>query len=95
MTSVENLRQVLESIQDLKDNKKVIETLKSAKKALHEETKGGLISEGILISIKYSIKVWGLEKHTNFNSIFCLVKMLEIVIIFLPDYVAHEIAKEF
>jgi len=39
MTSVENLRQVLESIQDVKDNKKVIETLKSAKKALHEETK--------------------------------------------------------
>ena len=52
MTSVENLRQVLESIQDVKDNKKVIETLKSAKKALHEETKGGLISECILISIK-------------------------------------------
>ena len=82
MTSVENLRQVLESIQDVKDNKKVIETLKSAKKALHEETKGGLISECILISIRYSIKVGGLEKHTNFNSIFCLVKMLEIVIFF-------------
>ena len=86
MTSVENLRQVLESIQDVKDNKKVIETLKSAKNALHEETKGGLISEGILISIKYSIKVWGLEKHRNFNSIFCLVKSLEIVIIFLPAF---------
>ena len=65
MTSVENLRQVLESLQDVKDNKKVIETLKSAKKALHEETKGGLISEGILISIRV--------KHTNFNSIFRLV----------------------
>ena len=70
LTSVENLRQVLESIQDVKDNKKVIETLKSAKKALHEETKGGLFSEVVLISIKYSIKIWGFEKHTNFNSIF-------------------------
>ena len=36
---LENLRQVLDSIQDVQDNKKIIETLKIAKNALHEEVK--------------------------------------------------------
>ena len=39
MASLENLRQILDSIQDVQDNKKVIETLQIAKKALHEEVK--------------------------------------------------------
>ena len=32
---------------------------------------------------KYLNKVWGLENHTNLNSIFCLIKSSEIVFIFL------------
>jgi len=36
---LDNLRQVLDSIQDVQDNKKIIETLKIAKNALHEEVK--------------------------------------------------------
>ena len=39
------------------------------------------------ISVSISIcKVWGLEKNTNLNSIFCLIKSSEIVFIFLPAF---------
>ena len=31
-------------------------------------------------------KVWGLENNTNLNSIFCLVKSSEMVLIFLPAF---------
>ena len=52
----------------------------------------------IFFSDQIVVKVWSIKNNTNLNSIFCLVKSSKIGGFFtciLPDYVAHDITKEF